>query len=154
MSQCHVCTVSATMSSSVKISDVNEIATMCTNSDSKSSRAPYMMMLPVGHKTQTTHVSNRAYTHQQLSSDSSAWLWFITICLYDNYYTFGHEVYFTGKKAACLREPLYCLSETGREGFSKFLVIFRTRASWHTNINTMSEFRTKTRPGIRSKNIV
>lgn len=46
MSQCHVWMVRATISSSVRISDVKEIATMCTNSDSNSSRAPYMMVLP------------------------------------------------------------------------------------------------------------
>lgn len=38
--------VSATIKSSVKIRAVKEMATTCTNSDSKSSRAPYIRIPP------------------------------------------------------------------------------------------------------------
>lgn len=50
MSQCQVRIVSATISSSVRMSAVKEMATTCTNSDSNSTRAPYMRMPPDGAK--------------------------------------------------------------------------------------------------------
>lgn len=50
MSQCQVRIVSATISSSVRMSAVKEMATTCTNSDSNSTSAPYMRMPPGGAK--------------------------------------------------------------------------------------------------------
>ncbi|TNN65262.1 hypothetical protein EYF80_024551 [Liparis tanakae] len=50
MSQCHVCMVRATISSSVRMRAVKEMATAWTNSESKSSNAPYMMMPPGGKR--------------------------------------------------------------------------------------------------------